>query len=459
MAFRLFLLFAFVLLGRPQDLLPALQPLRPALALAGLTLAALVFSSERKNISAALATPEAKRYFLFVLIMIIGIPFAVHRRIAFEGIVFGGFILNVVFFFLLISLVTSLQRLKSLVWILCLCAVTYSIFGGLLQAQGVAGGRFNVAGSMFDPNDTAYVLVSLFPPCLYFVRSNDGLLKKVVAIAAVTSSIGVILLTGSRGGILGLGAVLLVLLLTKQGGVGKPLKFAIVLLLIATAFFFRESVDVDRYMTLGDLSEDYNVSSPAGRVELWKGAIALTFSNPLTGVGVECFTYAHFLDKAAAGESYLRYHAVHNSYLQISAELGLIGFAIFALMVVRSYSTFLKASKIHVPASTKEHSDLSDLKALGSFTLLGFIGLLICGMFLTQGYSVFLSLFFGLAASMRAIQAKSSALSPKASRPSISSVGAGRSKTPGDLDQVHLETRIPDTRSRPQRRPGLNPQE
>ena len=50
MSFRLFLLCSFVLLGRPQDILPFLQPLRPALVLTVLAMVATVFGARRTRV-------------------------------------------------------------------------------------------------------------------------------------------------------------------------------------------------------------------------------------------------------------------------------------------------------------------------------------------------------------------------------------------------------------------------
>jgi len=42
----------------------------------------MVFGGRLKEISAVLSMAESKRYFLFFLIMIVGIPFAYHKRLA-----------------------------------------------------------------------------------------------------------------------------------------------------------------------------------------------------------------------------------------------------------------------------------------------------------------------------------------------------------------------------------------
>ena len=401
MPFRLFLLCSFFLVGRPQDILIVLQPMRPALALTVLAAGAMVFGGRVKEISAVLSMAESKRYFLFFLIMIAGVPFAYHKRVAFEG-VFLGYVVNMLFFVLLVSQVTSLQRLKSLVWVVCLSALMYGVFGGFLQIGDFIGRRLQVVGNVFDPNDTAYVLVSLFPLCLYFVRFDEGFLKRIVAVVVVCGAIAVILQTGSRGGILALGTVLLIVLLTKTGGIEKGYKILFVVMLASTWLLMRDRIDVERYLTLSDISADYNVSSEGGRLELWRAAIDLSLANPITGVGVDCYQFAHFLARELAGESYLRWQTVHNSFLQVAAEVGLIGFGVFVLINLRSAFTFVRVSRIQLQPQLPETSEMS---ALGGLMLLGFVGLLVSGFFLSQGYSIFSTLYFALAAAMGRLQA------------------------------------------------------
>lgn len=403
MTFRLFLLCSFVLLARPQDILAFLQPLRPALVLTLLTVAATMLGARRNEISAALSTREAKRYLLFCLIIVIGIPFAYHRRAAFESF-FLEYTSNILFFVVLVCQVTSLQRLKSLAWVICLGTAFYGIVGALPHSTGDT--RLQIGAGMFDPNDTAYVLVSFFPLCFYFIRFNEGALKRLVAIVAIGGAVTTILLTGSRGGILAFGAVLLIIFLTRVAGVGKGTKVLLALLLAAAALLLGSRIDVERYLTLTDLSSDYNLSSPGGRMELWQAAIVLSLTNPLTGVGIDCFPWAHYLARLDAGDTYRVYHAAHNSFLQVAAEVGLIGFAVYMLIIVRGLQTFSRTSRMQSQAGSAESRQLG---ALGGYMLLGFVGLLVAGLFLTHGYSVFLTLYFGLAAVVERLQAAQTA--------------------------------------------------
>ena len=105
-SYRFFLLWTFVLLARPQDIFTPLQGMRPALVMTLLATGIMVFGGRSKEIWAALSTREAKRYLFFYLIMILGIPFAYHRKTAFEG-VFETYFVNMIFFIVFVAQVTS----------------------------------------------------------------------------------------------------------------------------------------------------------------------------------------------------------------------------------------------------------------------------------------------------------------------------------------------------------------
>jgi O-antigen ligase len=180
-------------------------------------------------------------------------------------------------------------------------------------------------------------------------------------------------------------------------------KSALALALLAAWWLMPGRID-ERYLSLTDISSDYNVSSEGGRLKLWQAAIELSLTNPVTGVGVNCFSWAHFLAKVAAGDTYLVEHAVHNSFLQVAAEVGLFGFAIYVLITARSLLTFLRISR---PQPQPQSAENSEVSALAGLMLLGYVGLLVSGFFLSQGFSIFTTLYFALAASLLRIQAAS----------------------------------------------------
>ncbi|MFZ3091285.1 MAG: O-antigen ligase family protein [Nitrospirota bacterium] len=321
--------------------------------------------------------------------MIAGIPFAYHRKEAFDFI-FLIYLMNILFFLVFLMEVNSIKRLKTIILITTISTFLYSIFG--LTNGSFSSGRFFIYGAMFDSNDIAYVLLSLFPLCFFYIVHKEGFLKRLLAIISIGASIILILLTGSRAGIIGLITIFLLLLFTKLEKVRWLYKIAFLIALFILYFLYEDKINIERYMTLTEIGSDYNITDEFGRTQIWKRAYQLITENPLTGVGANCFPMAlGYLRE----ELFLlpRWQAAHNSYIQIITETGLIGFILFLSLIIFSIRTFLRVKNQKV--ITKE---ASELKTIGGLLYLGFIGHIITAFFLSQGYSMFFTLFFAFSA-------------------------------------------------------------
>lgn len=60
-----------------------------------------------------------------------------------------------------------------------------------------------------------------------------------------------------------------------------------------------------------------------GRLEVWKTALEIISSHPVTGVGANCFGMAFGSNRGDEGRVPV-WKAVQNSYLQIATEVGLM---------------------------------------------------------------------------------------------------------------------------------------
>jgi O-antigen ligase len=378
-----------VLLGRPQDLILAMQPLRPALIFTVLSAGSSYFGTKRHQLSAVFQIPETRKYILFYIIMILGIPFAFHKRMAFDYI-FLTYFVNILFFLIFVLEVDSLKKLRTVFFVISLCAFFYSFFG--IMKGTFYGGRFKIYGGMFDPNDIAYVLVSLFPFCFYFILHREGALKRILAVTGVIASLLVILYSGSRGGFLGLLAVVIFFLLRKSDKIKKSHKIIFVIAMVLIFFAIGDKINIDRFLTLTNIEGDYNLSSETGREQIWKRAIDLTLANPVTGVGVDCFAMAIGNLRESLGLTPV-WQQEHNSYIQVAVETGLIGFIVFIALMMRCFKVFSNLKKMK--KTTKE---IAEIKTMASLIQLGFVGHFVAAFFLTQAYSMFFTLFFALSA-------------------------------------------------------------
>lgn len=87
---------------------------------------------------------------------------------------------------------------------------------------------------------------------------------------------------------------------------------------------------------------DFETSAVGGRLEFWKAAIKLWSRKPLTGYGLGSF-YTDYYTVYINNGWYSRF--VHNEYLQVGAELGIIGFILFICFLIFSLLRIIKRFK------------------------------------------------------------------------------------------------------------------
>jgi O-antigen ligase len=399
MAFSLFLIWIFVLVGRPQDFVEPLAALRPALVFGLLTAGLTVLGNKKLSFSELTRLKEGKLYLLFYAVMMAGIPFAYYRREAFTY-TFVNYLVNMLFFYFFLVHVDSFAKLKKVLFTISLCTLIYG--AASLSLGAFAEGRFSF-GAMHDSNDLAFFLLSLFPLSLYFVVNREGAWKKLIALAASAVSLLVILLTGSRGGFLGLAVAIAVLLFSKTVTVRPWLKFLTVGLFLIIATLSVHKINAERYASLKEIGSDYNVTSEEGRLGIWKRGIRFVASRPLTGVGVNCFPMALGYAREAEGEA-PKWQVAHNAYLQIAAEVGLVGFFLFGSLILQTRRMFLYGNGTGSAIAGEPEVD-----SLRGLLNAAFAGCLVTGFFLSQGYSILFTLFFSMAAALRALSHKQQA--------------------------------------------------
>jgi O-antigen ligase len=246
-------------------------------------------------------------------------------------------------------------------------------------------------GSTYDPNDLAYMFVSLLPFTVFYISDSKNLITKLFAALTMIISSMLILFSGSRGGLIGFAIMLLLFLFSKLSPIRRSIKLALIIMILVFAVTNKDILFTGRYTTLMEVDQDYNVTDEYGRINLWKKAGEFIVKRPLTGVGALCFPNAiGFERRSRLGQE--RWQAVHNSYLQIASELGLIAFTIFILMIKESLRVLQKVRR-----SESKMINMTGIQNLAGIVQIGFICHLFVALFLTQGYSIIFTLFFAFA--------------------------------------------------------------
>ncbi|MDH3455899.1 MAG: hypothetical protein OER90_03575, partial [Gemmatimonadota bacterium] len=110
-------------------------------------------------------------------------------------------------------------------------AVSVALLGGATAKQamlGGVGGRYG-ASNTYDPNDVAFACVVALPLALWLLASGRRWFHRLAGLAGVGGALLGVVFSGSRGGFLGLAAVLLTLLFMR-GRRALPLKWRLAFL-------------------------------------------------------------------------------------------------------------------------------------------------------------------------------------------------------------------------------------
>jgi putative inorganic carbon (HCO3(-)) transporter len=328
------LAFTAVLLLRPQDTFRGLAPLHIAEICALIGIGPMLLHRFAQRLPVFRVTPETIGLMAFGLAMLITTPFSVWPGGAFAEFT-DAYLKILIVFVLMMNTLTTPQRLERITWLIIVC-VGYIAFRGVFDyARGVniiEGGRLAgpVSGIFGNPNDLATNMVTLMPAAAIVAMSRQqSPTRRIVAALVVALMMATIVFTKSRGGFIGLVAMLgaLVLLGGKvRRGFGV---IAVACFLAATPFV--PATFWTRMASMFDEQQDkqrYTGSSEARRLVMQEG-IAAFMERPFTGVGAGQFkNYNPAGRKEPSRET-------HNALIQVAAETGIFGLLAFSFLILR----------------------------------------------------------------------------------------------------------------------------
>jgi O-antigen ligase len=257
----------------------------------------------------------------------------------------------VVFYFLVIRLVDTRDKLRVVLLMLLVSSIIAAFFAIWSYSQGAAvfdtqseikvDGRLRASGLSLDANFFAATILTALPICLLMVTQerHPGIRALLVA-GALALVLGTIY-SFSRGGALTLAIVVLMVFgvhLTRLSGRGLlgALGAGAMVLLIGLAFVPENYAS--RIQSLGSISGDESLRGRMLYVEYGSEAV---LESPL-GVGAGSFPVA--FRQSAYNQMYTYYdtqqgdspqgRSAHNMYLEVAVETGLLGGALFLGLVV-----------------------------------------------------------------------------------------------------------------------------
>jgi O-antigen ligase len=267
----------------------------------------------------------------------LSVPGALWQGGAFE-VLTDDFIKTVVMFLVIAGSIRGPRDVERLAFVYFIGAAVFAVIVMIRFDPGKDG---RLAGLYYyDANDFATWVVSALPLALYFIFGQRRLWWRIAACLAIGPMTVTFIRSGSRGGFIALIAVGLFFLFRYRS---IATGWRVLGIVMGCVLFTAASSDVywERMRTMLNSEQDYNRTSPQGRIQIWKRGIGYMLANPIVGVGAGNFGSAEGrlsplarLQERGIG---VKWMAPHNSYVQIGAELGIPGLLFFVGFLVAIY--------------------------------------------------------------------------------------------------------------------------
>ncbi|MEW5894169.1 MAG: O-antigen ligase family protein [Candidatus Omnitrophota bacterium] len=313
----------------PQSLIPALtgslagifSMFTPIKLIGGITfLSTLMHKGFGENLKFCFSRPAAKAFLFFLIYLVIN-GFAMPSFATREN--FTVFISIFFLGFATCSLVDSEKRFRSVLMVVMLSYLVSAVHA--IHFFLISGDEFQrMSGNAFDPNYFAFVAISFFA-----VKSYKNKIMRLLLIFLSAVLTGALITTLSRGGLIGMAFIFVV------GVLRSKRKFlAIVIssvLLVGILNVMPDSV-WQRFRDTKIESDHYSsdIASTQRRFLLAKAAWEIFLDHPVFGIGIGNYYYEC--------RKYQPIHAgrAHNMYLEILAEMGIVGGFLFLLIFFRT---------------------------------------------------------------------------------------------------------------------------
>ena len=219
------------------------------------------------------------------------------------------------------------HRLQTrLAWVL---SIASAVTGALAVESFLSGDSFAARLPFGDPGDIGFILATTLPFTFWLTRERGA--RRALAVVLIAVILVAAVLTLSRGTIVGLGAGLVWILLSDpRRSLRVVLAGAVVAVVGFAAIIHFEHNRIQASLEGKAQVAQENVDA---RLAAWSAAARFSVDHPLLGIGPGNFRlrYPEYAD-VPAGVSTLS--VVHNSFLDIAAEIGPLAMMLFVAYIV-----------------------------------------------------------------------------------------------------------------------------
>jgi len=361
-AFALVVLFLIALYSQISLLVPGLDSLGPMNVIGGLAIAAVVVQRFINHRGIDLIWPDGYLLVVFVAAALVSCIGALWPKYALESTL--DLLKYVSIYILILQTVDTEKKLRLVFWTVAVGALVPALGTLKNYLEGnLTEGRAAWIGIFANPNEVAYSLAIVIPLAAYLAVTTISIRGRAFLWVSIAAYAAAICVTFSRGGMLGLLAVVALLGLRWRSA---PVLIVTVLACIVALGFMMYGWT--RSESFAGLDSDLNLLQ---RLATFQGALAMFLENPLNGVGLGCSLIAWPL-YAPSGLYTRSWLVIHNTFLQVLCETGLIGFSSFIACLGIA---FFRARTISLGSDGALNA-----RRLGTALAISLWGFVICGM-------------------------------------------------------------------------------
>ncbi len=272
---------------------------------------------------------------------------------------FSMFILIVKAYFIFLYFANNIKTKRELFWIVLVLSSGILLQSVIGMLQFVTGGTLGmdmfgegeravrssrvgyallsrVGGTIGDPNSLAMYLNLILPIMLCFVFTKTKLLLKVAISVIFIMGCLTEVLTLSRGGWLALGVALVVSFYGIFKWKLKSRLKSVVLMFCVILFTATTAIGLFADVRARLFEDDYG--SAYKRLPMMEVALNIIQKNPFFGVGLNNYaTVMNRYDRTRENISYTLPYPVHNAFLMIAAESGILALIAFLFILLGGF--------------------------------------------------------------------------------------------------------------------------
>ena len=268
-------------------------------------------------------------------------------------------------------------RLRILFLVVALSIGFYGLKGGIWVFKTGGSGSSAVLGPegtfLGGNTEIGLALNMILPFLLCLGREEPRRWLRRLMFAAFGFSIVAIMFTYSRGAILGLPPVLMMLFFSGRR------KFIGIVGMVILAYFVMLYPPKEWFTRVQSIHDYQDDRSSRMRLESWKVAWHLALDRPLTGAGFWAMDHDAVFGRYLP--DYIRAQSAHSIWFQVLADHGFPGLILFSGLIVSSYIAMFRLN-----SSAKRRRDADWLINYCQMIEASMMAYLVSGSFLSQSY-------------------------------------------------------------------------